>query len=176
MKRYFVYIIIIVILLGVASYFFFKTQKVGSVIGSEPDEASIIESGNEKIYRAEFLGFTFRVPKNFTIGEFSEAGGRVVLISTDSASVQIFMVDYDEPAETLTFDKIKAEVPTLTVKEPEKLPMTGGKSALAFIGEDTTFGVTREVWLVHRGYLFQITAPLSEQDILAELLNTWELF
>lgn len=134
--------------------------------------------GGEKSYRSTTFGFSFRVPEEFTIGEFDEGGGRVVLVNTDEgqSAFQIFISPYTESTSSLTVERIQEDVPGLAIREPETLRMTGGQSVLTFVGEDSIFGITREVWMVHNGNLFQIMTPVETQDELAATLETWELF
>ncbi len=61
--------------------------------------------------------------------------------------------------------------------------LASGVSALSFSGrdenfgqtQDENFGQTQEVWFVHNGFLYQITAPSGNQEILEEMINSWKL-
>jgi len=155
-----------------------STFSLDKNVDSVPGSGEITNVDGEKSFRSTDFGFSFRVPEAFTIGEFDEGGGRVVLVNTGDgeSAFQIFISPYDEGAQSLTVERIQEDVPNLTIREPETLQMTGGQSVLTFVGEDSIFGVTREVWMVHKGNLFQIMSPVEIQDELATTLETWELF
>lgn len=129
-------------------------------------------------YSSEKFGFRFTIPNTHTVGEFDEAGGRMILVNAEGgeAVFQIFVAPFDESGGALTAERIRAEIPSLAIREPETMSMTGGQSVLTFVGEDNTFGVTREVWMVHKGNLFQIVSTFEKQETLAASLETWELF
>jgi hypothetical protein len=176
--------VILLALLSAVVLFIFIQQSKGrqtesaGVQNGLSDSGEIKRVGEEKGYRSTHFGFTFRVPEGFTIGEFDEGGGRVVLVNTGDgeSAFQIFISPYDEGAQSLTVERIQEDVPNLTIREPETLQMTGGQSVLTFVGEDDVFGVKREVWMVHKGNLFQIMATVEKQEELARILETWELF
>lgn len=184
MKKVSISILIFLFLAGGAYIVFFKKDKDvrtgverAQVVDIKSAKKGVVsETGGEKTYRSEGFGFSFQFPKDFTLGEFDEAGGRMVLINTGTSSIQIFITDYNESGGVLTFEKISADVPGLKINEPETFSLTGGEVALVFVGEDATFGNTREIWMVHKGHLFQIITPIESQETLATLLNTWELF
>lgn len=177
-------VIILLMLASAFALFLFIKQGGGDRADSTATQNTLGNGGEirsvdgEKNYRSTSFGFSFRVPENFTIGEFDEGGGRVVLINTGEgqSAFQIFISPYDEEASSLTVERIQEDVPDLAIREPETMRMTGGQSVLTFVGEDSIFGVTREVWIVHSGNLFQIMAPVETQDELAKTLETWELF
>lgn len=152
----------------------------GGETRSAPSEFGITkEIGNGlQSYTSEQFGFRFTIPSTHTVGEFDEAGGRMVLVNAEGGETmfQIFVAPFNESGGALTAERIQAEIPSLTIREPENMSMTGGQSVLTFVGEDASFGVTREVWMVHKGNLLQIVSTLEKQEALAASLETWELF
>lgn len=120
--------------------------------------------------------FTFQYPQNFSVSAFDDRGGHVVLVQKQGgdAAVQMFITSWDEPTNTVTPERIKKDLPDLTIRNPEKMSMAGEGDALTFVGESEQFGTTREVWFARRGHLYQIITPVGGQEFLASLLETWK--
>lgn len=174
---------IVILLLGGVLYWFFAVRGNASLsentsLGLGGERGTVENIGGAQKYTSEGFGFSFNIPNGYTVGEFDEGGGRVVLVNAPEGgeTFQLFISSFGESPESLTPERIQEDVPGLSIREPEELSMTGGQKVLTFIGEDATFGVTREVWMVHKGNLFQIVTPISTQDALATLLESWELF
>ncbi len=159
----------------------------------ERGEVKEVQGGQAKRYVSEPYGFSFQVPSDFSLGEFDEAGGRLVLVqapsagsgqgtggqddpsSTSGPTFQVFITAWDEPEQSLTPERIREDVPDLVIRRPEALSMEGGsRQALTFVGESERFGTTREVWMVNDGWLFQVITSAENQKALSKILNTWQ--
>ncbi|MEX1087410.1 MAG: hypothetical protein WEC58_02680 [Candidatus Paceibacterota bacterium] len=141
-----------------------------------PKRGEVVEThSGAKEYRSDPYGFAFQVPADFTVGEFDESGGRLLLVKSGGGTdaFQVFILPWDEPTDSLTPERIRQDVPDLEIHDPQQLPMSGEKSALTFIGESERFGTTREVWMVNDGWLFQVISAASDQEALQQILNTW---
>lgn len=119
--------------------------------------------------------FTFQYPENFSVSAFDDRGGHVVLVQAEDGktAVQMFISSWDEPTNAVTPERIRQDLPNLSIREPKKMRMAGDRNALTFIGESEQFGTTREVWFARRGNLYQIITPAGGQNFLADLLETW---
>jgi hypothetical protein len=121
-------------------------------------------------------GFSFQYPQDFSVSAFDDRGGHVVLVrSADSKTVmQIFITNWDEPTDAVTPERIKQDLPNLTIRNARNMSMSGDSRALTFVGESDKFGRTREVWFARRGNLYQIIAPVQTQEFVGSLLETWK--
>lgn len=172
--------VLTVFLAGALMYWFFVVTNDTSVEADVLDSKGTLEpvgDGTQR-YSSGQYGFTFLAPEGFSVGEFDEAGGRMILVNAENGETafQIFITPFDDSAGTLTIERIQEDVPGLSIREPENMSMTGGQSVLTFIGDDSAFGTTREVWIVHKNNLFQVVTMIERQDDLARILETWELF
>lgn len=132
------------------------------------------ERGPNQFVSKEY-DFTFQYPENFSVSAFDDRGGHVVLVQAEDGetAIQMFISGWDEPTNAVTPDRIKQDLPDLTIQKPRKMGMAGEGDALTFIGDSQQFGTTREVWFARRGNLYQIITPAGGQDFLASLLETW---
>lgn len=157
-----------------------STSSAGTSSESQPPEyekqfsTQKSERGPNQFASKEY-NFTFQYPENFSVSAFDDRGGHVVLVqqAEGETAVEIFITDWDEPASAVTPDRIKQDLPDLTIRNPKKMRMAGEGSALTFVGKSKKFGTTREVWFARRGHLYQIITPAGGQDFLASLLETW---
>ena len=55
-----------------------------------------------------------------------------------------------------------------------KETMIDGVPAKSFFGYNDAMGDTREVWLIHGGFLYEVTTYKSLDDWLTLILQTWK--
>jgi len=163
----------------------FTSDSSTSDTASSPDTSSFSSSGTEsdssdssdltEQYSNSKYGFSFNYPAGFTIGEFPEGDiGETILVQNpeSSQSFQVFVADYDEPGP-ITPERILQDLPTFVIENPQEAILPGNVEALIFFSQEEGLGKTREVWIVHGGYLYQITTEASMDAWLAGILNTW---
>ncbi len=147
----------------------------------EPNEAqqeaaasSAPELASWNVYENFEYGFLFRHPASMRITEFAESGGdMVVLESSGSESMQIFIVPWDEGGEMMTPARIRRDLPDLVIRNPQVIELEGGGRALIFEGAKDGVGATREVWIIAGGFLYQIAAPIAFDRELSWVMATW---
>ena len=142
-----------------------------------PERGELSAASDDGVrYRSESYGFSFTLPPGFTVGEFDESGGRVVLAQSASGegAFQVYITGWDDPAEALTPERIRRDLPDLEMSNLDRLSMDGGeRHALTFVSEDPSFGRTREVWFIYDRHLYQVMTYVEAQDFLAEVLKGW---
>lgn len=181
-----------VLLAGILFFFFrnafFKSENQSSLntinfgtatAGNEyPDAAASLPPGevltDGDTYK-DPLGFSFVYPKNWVVGTFPEGeDGSIVIVQNPERSVgfQVYTSPFNEEDTTLTPERLLREIPDLVIKEPGQINIADGGTGITFMSDNGS-GKTREVWFIHTGYLYQISAPISAQGILQEVLKTW---
>ena len=124
------------------------------------------------------LPFSFGYPKGMTYSEFKdETGAEILLFQGGGDAFQVSIRLFDEPGP-LTVARIRHDIPDLYIEEPQIALIGPGKevSAFIFFSQDSAAGKTREVWYVHGGYLYQISAHDTFDPILARIMGTWKFF
>jgi hypothetical protein len=129
-----------------------------------------------KIYTHTNPSFFFKYPEGMAVSMFEESGGETILLQGEghNESVQIFILPFDEPLARMTPERILEDIPELIIVRPQEAILPNDIRALIF--ESTTAGVgdTREAWVVHRGYLYQIITPLPFDKELSRIMATWQ--
>ena len=133
------------------------------------------EAPLEKTYRNTIHGFTFNYPEAFTVSEFSEGFGFVILVQgyDVKAGIQIYSEPFDEPGTVLTKERLQRDIPTLVVDDPREVLLGGSGRGIAFISRAEGGSSTREVWFVFKERLYQISTPRELDTLLQRILGTW---
>lgn len=120
-------------------------------------------------------GFAFQYPDDMSVTLFgTEEGGDMVLAEgKGNASFQIFITDFDEDISAITTERVHQDLPDLVIEDPQEAVLASGLRALIFWSEDAAIGRTREVWIVHAGSVYQVTAPAEFDTELAKIMTTW---
>ncbi len=159
--------IALVILVGVFSYQYIFISSNTSTLPELVSGAA--EAGEE--YINEQYGFSFILPKGFSVRELP---GVVVVENNDADGVQIVITALEEDIYNLTLERIQADLPGITIEEPEELELEGGRTGLAFKSDNEAFdGASREVWFVFDSRLYQISTYERLGPLLGELGSTW---
>lgn len=121
-------------------------------------------------------GFSLVHPKNMVITTFGEDLGETILVQENEGtkSFQIFVMPWDEPEfAVITPERIKQDLPDFDVIEPKEAVLADGTHALLFWSDEEGSGKTREVWIIHGDYLYEITALADLDSLLARVMGTW---
>lgn len=126
----------------------------------------------------EYRNSTYRVslfyPGDLALKEYDEGGGAATITFQDiktAQGFQIFVVPYT--ALQVSADRFRKDEPSGVMQNPIPLSIDGA-TATAFFGRDQLLGPTREVWMLHGGYLFEITAPQSQDEWLGNTMLSWK--
>lgn len=126
-------------------------------------------------YKNERYGFSYYHSPEAVIKEYDEGGGAMTITQENSKKVrgmQIFIVPYSE--STISEERFKRDVPSGIRKNVEKtfigVPQV---EAVTFNSYDTFLGETREVWFIHKGYLYEVTTFKGVGDWFTPIMQTW---
>ena len=128
----------------------------------------------QKEYRNTAYRFSLFYPEDLTVQSFDEGNGASTITFENDKTVQgfqIFIVPYSAPQ--VSTERFKKDEPSGVMQQPLPLAIDGA-NATAFFGSDQVLGPTREVWMIHGGYLFEISAPQSLDDWLGNIMLTWK--
>lgn len=115
--------------------------------------------------------FTFAVPHGYTV---HGAEGLVRVEDEAGAGIQILISEIDEDIPVMTPERIRADIPDLTITDTEPVEIGTDRMGLAFKSDNEAFdGASREVWFVYHGYLYQISTYERLDPTLKQLFSTW---
>ncbi|OGF82113.1 hypothetical protein A2924_03000 [Candidatus Giovannonibacteria bacterium RIFCSPLOWO2_01_FULL_44_16] len=129
------------------------------------------------LYNSEELGFSFQYPPNFVISSFEEGEATIILATATStdASFQIYITAFDEPGDMITAERVQQDIPDIIINDPQEITIGGLAKGISFISESPEGSTSNsEIWFAHTGWLYQITAPLSDDTLLQRVLNMWK--
>lgn len=183
-------ILSVIALVGAAVWFFSSRSPEivkslnffsGSAEPSQDQQPVSVPVGDvSAVYTHPTYGFSFRYPEGFTVNSFSDESGETILVQKEGRvkeGFQIFISEFDEPGP-ITPERIHIDVPNMVVEEPQEVMIGGsgqglGVRALVFFSHDPSLGRTREVWFVHGGYLYQVTARAEFDAELSKIMATF---
>jgi hypothetical protein len=134
---------------------------------SEPPPTNSVEYHNEK------YGFSYWHTPQATITEYDEGGGAMTVVHENFEKVrgmQIFIVPYTE--SLITEERFKADVPSGVRSNVEDTTLDGVR-AVTFNSIDEDLGETREIWIIHNGFLFEITTMKGVGNWFAPIIQSW---
>jgi hypothetical protein len=121
--------------------------------------------------------FSFKYPDGYTVRELTADGGDTILVEDDAThkGIQIYMTAYAGGDTTITPERVRSEVPGMTVSNSQPLNIGAGNgTGLAFESNNPAFGgASREVWFIFGDTLYQISAYPEYDALLRALFATW---
>ena len=124
-------------------------------------------------YRNEKYGFSYYHTSGAKITEYDEGGGAMTIVHENFEKVrgmQIFIVPYNEPL--ITEERFKMDIPSGVRTNVEDATLDGVRS-VTFNSFDNTLGETREIWVIHNGYLFEITTFKGVGNWFTPIIQSW---
>jgi len=125
-------------------------------------------------YRNTTYRFSLFYPDTLSVKEFDEGGGASTITFQNVSTVQgfqIFVVPYSAPQVSTA--RFKEDEPSGVMQQPLDVTI-GGVFATSFYSTDANLGDTAEIWFIHGGYLFEVTAPKSLAPWFSQIMQTWE--
>ena len=165
----------------------------------EPASASSTPAGN-KTFTHPGYGFSFNYPSDWNATSFTEGDGETVLVQKSVsvtppsqggekegvkppsqggekegvAGVQIYISLFDEQETVLTKERILQDIPDLKITNDKPIKFAGTLDALSFDSVNDAGLNTKEIWFVHNGFLYQISAITGSETILNKMIGTWK--
>lgn len=134
-------------------------------------------AGVEVRHRNEVNHFSFQIPPGYSALEYNVAEhnqGAVVVQNQAGRGALILTTPFLEAELVLTQERIKKDVPTLSVRNARPITIANEVTGLAFDSDDAVWdGDAREVWFVHRHTLFQLSALRTDTEALDAVIATW---
>lgn len=124
-------------------------------------------------YRNTTYGFSLAYPAELKIATFDEGGGASTVTFQNvgkAEGFQVFIVPYT--AQQVSTARFKRDEPSGVMQDPQNLSIDGVPATM-FFSTNVSLGATREVWFIHGGYLFEVTAPRPLDSWLAGIMQTW---
>lgn len=156
-----------------------QKQSAEKIKPEKQEEIKITNESTGSLYESEKYSFSFKYPSNFSVDELSvkDGSGDIILVQEKSGEIgfQVFISQFDETG-SLTPERIKRDLPNITIENPQNVILSDGIVALIFISSDPTIGETREVWFVKGGYLYQVSTFAYLDSWLAGVMSTWRFY
>jgi hypothetical protein len=164
--------------LGVLGYFVAQTPEVPpSGVAyypqgeAPPFRAPSIEG--ERLYAMPLLKFSLYYPDDLIVREYGKANTSTITFEDEDGErgFQVFVVPYE--GEAVTAERFAMDIPS-GVRLEEQQIFIDGVPASIFFSKDMLLGETREVWFVHNGFLYEVTAHKTLDAWLSQIMKTWE--
>lgn len=147
-----------VAVLGTASVFWLKSPQVPET----------------QTYTDIDYGFLFTYPRGYEARSFSDLEDtKTILVENHQTKqgVQVFVSAFDEDI-ILTPERIKQEMSDLVILEPKNL-LAGDVTGVSFRSTNALDTESYEMWFIHNGRLYQISAPIVNKSLFKEMITTW---
>jgi len=129
---------------------------------------------NTKAYQSSLYHFSLYYPDDLSVKEEPGADGSIVVLFEDQATVQgfdIFIVPYDQPK--ITQATFLMDEPSGVMDDPTDITVDGAP-ATEFISTNQAMGASAEMWFLHDGLLYEVTAPQPLASWLLQIMGTWQ--
>jgi len=136
------------------------------------DKANLTE-----IYTDTTFPFSFQYPRGFTASSLLAEDSYTVVVqnTAERSGIQILITPFPDTDNTLTKERIEADIPGILVKDPQLVTLGANSGqGLAFLSDNPAFGESREVWFIYKGQLYQVTTYSTQDALLQAIMNTWQ--
>ena len=145
-----------------------STAASGPLAGPRPAPAGYKE------YRNTTYRFSLFYPQDLTLHEYDEGGGASTITFENAKTVQgfqIFIVPYG--GTQVSTERFNKDAPSGVMQDPQSIQLDGTLATI-FFSTNPLLGETREVWFIHGGYLFEVTAPKDNATWLSGIVLSWK--
>ena len=126
-------------------------------------------------YTDDVFRFSVSYPAGYIVRVYAEEedGARTITFESpdDGHAYQIFVVPYAQSA--ITPEQFRTDAPS-GVMIDAKQTLIDGAPAKSFFGYNDAMGDTWEVWIIHDGFLFEVTTYKPLDAWLTAILQTWK--
>jgi hypothetical protein len=113
-------------------------------------------------------------PDDLTVSEQPGEDGSMVVLFLDQTTAQgfdIFIAPYDQPK--ITQATFLMDEPSGVMNDPQNITIDG-VPATEFFSTNSVMGASREIWFLHGGFLYEVTAPQPLDSWLLQIMETWQ--
>ena len=163
------FVTILLIIVGLWFYFT-RSNPPGVPSGSTEDT---LGNASRNQYENSQYGFSFQKPEGYTVGEFDQDEGKIILVQvsktvfdtknamprgTLDTGFQITITPFDEMDTVITKARINKDIPDMKVENSKEISITGKDTqgspmytkGLEFESNNATFGgASAEIWFVY---------------------------
>jgi hypothetical protein len=117
-----------------------------------------LQAGDYATFIHPTTGLSFTYPKTFARHYDVYPEGDTFFLHDNERwiGIQLFTQAFDEPPESLMYERIRRDLPDLEMTNLYIFPLYAGRIELRFKREDPDLGPVREHWIAKDGYLTQI--------------------
>ena len=118
--------------------------------------------------------FSLFYPKGLTVSEHAEGEGASTVTFQNvenKEGFQIFIIPYSKPI--VSEERFARDVPSGIRLDLKDVKVDGVVGA-AFYSTNPSLGETREVWVIHLGYLYEVTTLKALDSWLDDIIKTWK--
>jgi len=148
-----------------------NTSYLGNITSIAPPR---VPPPTMKDYQNTKYRFDLFYPKDLAAKEYDEGAGAATILFQNLQTVYGFQIFVTPFAGTqITQSRFEQDEPS-GVRNGLKNVTVDGATGASFYSTNATLGETAEIWFIHGGYLFEVTAPRSEAQWLSDILVTWK--
>ena len=168
----------IILGIGIAGGIFWFLRSGEEVVGGQlfgrEEGVSRGAAENVLLYIHPRYKFSFEFPKELGVARYPEGNASETVVFQkpgEKLGFQIFITPYI--GETITEERLRADVKGGTIEKPTEVIIGNNQRALVFFSNDPVAGRLREVWFIHDGFIYEVTAYAELDTWLADILKTW---
>ena len=173
---------VLILLLAVAAFFFlYKGSSSPQTSDTQSVQHSVLDtlvaassSTGMREYKSTAYHFSLLYPNYLKVSTFDEGGGATTITFQNiekAEGFQLFIVPYSEPQ--VSEQRFRQDEPS-GVRESLTNITVDGVVGEAFYSTNARLGDTREVWIVHGGFLYEVTTHKSLDTWLGAIIQTWK--
>ena len=181
MARNYIIASIIVLIIAVFGFFFFRNEdsfsnlpslNFANIFNVGNPSASLPQAPAEGQEMTPDSAYTLSVPSDFKkITNYEEGFEITTYEKNNKEGFQIFVMPFDEPGP-LTHERILIDL-DIDMTSPALIDLDGIQAPI-FNSKDENFGKTFEVWFIHGNKLYQIMTYAAYERQLLKILETWK--
>ncbi|HET8581132.1 MAG TPA: hypothetical protein VFL98_01535 [Candidatus Paceibacterota bacterium] len=179
-------VIVMLIALGLGSWFFVRYAMKPAAVGAAGLVPKVEKVGNALApgmarFTHPRYAFSLDFPDSLGVTRDKEGNASEIDVfaprdasSTSDERFQLFITPYAQA--TITQARLAEDIPNGDIRDMQEAVIGIGQAIHAAIFQSSdplTHEQTREVWFIHDGFLFEVTAPFSADSWLASIMQTF---
>jgi hypothetical protein len=127
----------------------------------------------QALYQSQLFKIRFLYPLELQVVEYGTGSDSTVVLEDTEQGLgfQIFIVPYQE--DQVSEAQLKKDLPSGVMEDLHEIVIDGVR-ANAFYSSNPVLGETYEVWLIHNGFLYELSTHKSLKEWLSAIISTWQ--
>jgi hypothetical protein len=145
-----------------------SSREIISISASATQDAS----QGKRQYSNSAFHFSLLYPENLQVQEYKEQGGAITVSFQDpktNAGFEVYVTPYGDTQ--ITTQRFKLDEPSGVYQQPTDVIVDGARATM-FFGHNGIMGDTREVWMIHSGFLYEVATYKELDSWLAQIMQT----